>query len=84
MSKGGIEIKFKTNKNALSNAINNAVSNSSFNLTCPNCGAHLKITGQDFGTTIKCGFCYSSISVNNENFNKQIKDLQKSFDKMFK
>lgn len=84
LSKSNIQIKFKTNQNALKNAINQSINNSQFNIVCPNCQTNLQILGSQFGHEVICPTCGINIRLNNSSLNNDINRLQKDFENCFK
>lgn len=76
-----MSVSFKVKNN---NAFKNIVDNHQFTVDCPNCKSQLQFFGNQIGTTIACPFCKKAIELIDDDFSKNINDIEKSLNNLFK
>ena len=70
------DVKIKFNSNALKNTLNKAITKSTFNIKCPKCQYNLTLSGSQFGSSIICPNCKTTIVINDDGLKKDIDKIK--------
>ena len=68
--------KFEFNQNALKDSLNHAFNNTNFEIKCPKCHNVVSIHGSQFGSSIICSHCQSSIFLDDSELRQSISDFK--------